>query len=86
MSKKTIYLTPTQVIEKYPELEGFGWSAKEIGMFLKSRLLDGYYNHSLRKSMIEEDSIGKLVDFANDLIETQKVKTVFPIKRESKIN
>ena len=85
MSEK-IYLTPAQVIEKYPELVGFGWSAKEIGMILKSRLLDGYYNHSLRKSMIEEDSIGKLVGFANDLIETQKVKTIFPYKKEIKVN
>jgi len=50
MYKKTVYLTPAQVIEKYPELERtFGCSAKEIGMFLKNRLLHGHYNHALRK-------------------------------------
>jgi len=87
MYNKGVYLTPAQVIEKYPELEKmFGWSAKEIGMFLKSRLLQGYHNHSLKKSMIEEDSIGNLVNFANALIEMQKVTTVFPIKKEIKVN
>jgi hypothetical protein len=71
---KLNYLTPAQVIEKYPELEEkFGWSAKEIGLFLKARFLEGFYNHSTRKSMIREDSIFMLVKFANEQIEKQKV-------------
>jgi hypothetical protein len=80
MGKKTVYLTPTQVIEKYPELEiTFGWSAKEIGMFLKSRLLHGYYSSSLRKAMIKEDSLEELVEFANNQAEKMKAKIVFPL-------
>jgi hypothetical protein len=74
MNKKVEYLTPSQVIEKYPELEQkFGWSAKELGVFLKNKLLQGHYNHSSRKSMIKEESLKKLIRFANDQIENQKV-------------
>jgi len=74
MSRKYELLTPTEVIEKYPDLERkFGWSAKDIGLFLKNKLLQGHYNHSLRKSMIKEESVIRLVGFANQQIENQKV-------------
>lgn len=74
MTRKIEYLTPSQVIEKYPELEQkFGWTAKDIGLFLKNKLLQGHYNHSSRKSMIREDSLKKLIRFANEQIENQKV-------------
>lgn len=74
MSKKLEYLTPSQIIEKYPELEQkFGWTAKDMGLFLKNKLLQGHYNHSSRKSMIKEDSIIRLIAFANEQIDKQKV-------------
>ncbi len=72
--KKIEYLTPSQIIDKYPELEQkFGWTAKEMGLFLKNKLLQGHYNHSSRKSMIKEDSIIRLIGFANEQIDKQKV-------------
>ena len=72
--KKNEMLTPSQVIEKYPELEQkFGWTAKDIGLLLKNKLLQGHYNHSLRKSMIKEDSLKNLIQFANKQIENQVV-------------
>ena len=74
MNIKEVYLTPSEVIEKYPELERkFGWSSKELGVFLKNKLLQGYYNHSSRRSMIKEDSLRKLIRFANEQIDNQKV-------------
>jgi hypothetical protein len=74
MAKKIEYLTPSQVIEKYPELEQkFGWTAKDVGLLLKNKLLQGHYNHSLRKSMITEDSLRRLIRFANEQIEKQMV-------------
>ncbi len=74
MKKNVEYLTPSQVIDKYPELEQkFGWSAKDLGVFLKNKLLQGHYNHSVRKSMIVEDSLKKLIRFANEQIDNQKV-------------
>ena len=39
----------------------------------KNKLLQGHYNHSVRKSMIVEDSLKKLIRFANDQIDNQKV-------------
>ncbi len=75
---QTDYLTPSQIIEKYPELTlKFGWTAKDIGVFLKNKLLQGHYNHSSRKSMIKEDSLRKLIRFANEQIESQKVTLSF---------
>ena len=74
MTKKAEYLTPSQVIDKYPELEQkFGWTAKDIGLFLKNKLLQGHFNHSSRKSMIREDSLKKLIQYANSQIENQIV-------------
>lgn len=74
MTKKIEYLTPSQIIEKYPELEQkFGWTAKDVGLLLKNKLLQGHYNHSLRKSMITEDSLRRLIKFANGQIENQLV-------------
>jgi hypothetical protein len=74
--KKTIdFLTPTEVIEKYPELaDKFGWNPKDIGIFFKCRLLLGYFDPSFRKSMIKEESIKRLVHFVNEQLEKQKVK------------
>jgi len=70
-------LTPSQILEKYPELkQKFGWTAKDIGLLLKNKLLQGHYNHSLRKSMITEDSLKSLIRFANRQIENQLVTIV----------
>ena len=67
-------LTPSQILDKYPELKKkFGWTAKDIGLLLKNKLLQGHYNHSLRKSMITEDSLKSLIRFANRQIENQLV-------------
>ena len=75
MGKGSEYLTPSEIAEKYPELEDkIGWGAKELGVFLKANLLEGHYNHSTRKSMIKEESIFRLVRFANEKIENQKVE------------
>lgn len=75
MVKTIEFLTPTEVIEKYPEVaQQFGWTAKDIGSFLKSRLLQGHFSPSLRKSLINEASVKKLIAYANEQIENQKVK------------
>ena len=74
MTPNATYLNPSEVIEKFPELhQKFGWTAKDIGLFLKQKLLQGHYNHTQRKSMIKEDSLKKLIRYANEQIENQKV-------------
>jgi len=70
-----IYLTPADVIEKYPELFfKHNWSPNVIGSLLKSSLLKGYYDRSRRSSMIEETSVLELIEFINQKIESQKIK------------
>ena len=62
-------------MEQHPELHmKFGWTSKHIGVFLKCRLLTGYYNTNLRVSMIELDSLYHLIEFTNKLLDNQKVK------------
>jgi hypothetical protein len=75
MINKSAYLTPSQIIERFPELKDkFGWSAKDIGVFYKSRLLYGYFDPSRRKAMITISSVKKLISYANELLDHQKIK------------
>ena len=69
------YLTPGDIIEKYPELKyKHNWSDNLIGLLLKSNLLKGYYDRTLRASMIEETSVMEIIQFLNNKIEAQKIK------------
>ena len=62
-------------MEQHPNLETkFGWTAKHLGIFLKCKLLTGYYHTYLRVSMIELNSLYKLIEFTNAQLDTQKVK------------
>jgi hypothetical protein len=75
MINKNECLTPSQVIERFPELKDkFGWSAKEIGVFYRSRLLFGYFDSSRKKAMITVSSVKKLITYANELLDYQKIK------------
>ena len=68
------YLSPSELIEKYPEVATkFNWSARELGLFLKCKLLDGYYDRRKRCAMIKENSFLQLVHFVNGLIDSQKI-------------
>ena len=72
--EKLEYLTPAEIIEKFPELEdNFNWDAKSVGLFLRTKLLKGRYNSNERKALIQIDSVVKLVEFTNIQIESQKV-------------
>lgn len=71
---KMIYLSPTQLIEKYPEVASkFNWTPRELGLFLKCKLLDGYYDRRKRSALIKEPSFVQLVRFVNDAIDNQKI-------------
>ena len=73
MARQEGYLTPSEILDKYPDMEEkLGWGKKELGLFLKCNLLEGFYCRSMRRSMIKEESIFKLVTFANAAIENQK--------------
>jgi hypothetical protein len=75
MINKSEHLTPSQVIERFPELrDKFGWSAKEIGVFYKNGLLYGRFDSSRKKAIIAVSSVKKLISYANDLLDHQKIK------------
>ena len=69
------YIMPTELIEKYPEVSSkFNWSIREIGLFLKCKLLDGYYDRRKRTALIKESSFIHLVRFTNQTIDSQKIE------------
>ncbi len=67
-------LSPSEIIEKYPVLETkLNIGASEIGLFLKCKLLSGFYDRTRRVAMIEEQSVIDLVQYINQKIEEQKI-------------
>jgi hypothetical protein len=66
------YLTPTEIFEKYPDLQQkLNWSNSDLGIFMKSKLVVGYYNRNKRVTLIEENSLIRLIKFVNSTIEDQ---------------
>ena len=71
---KSTYLSPSEIIDKYPVLENkLNIGASEIGLFLKCKLLSGFYDRTKRVAMIEEQSVIDLVAYINKKIEEQKI-------------
>lgn len=69
-----IYLTPNEVLEKYPILNlKYNWGTLDLGTMLKCKILDGHYDRSKRVGVIKESSLLKLVEYINDAIEDQKI-------------
>lgn len=69
------YLTPNEILEKYPILNlKYNLGTLDLGTMLKCKILDGYYDRSERVGVIKESSLLKLVKYINDSIEDQKVK------------
>lgn len=71
---KNTYLSPTEIIEKYPVLESkLNIGASEIGLFLKCKLLIGFYDRTKRVALIDEKSVIELVLYINKKIDEQKI-------------
>lgn len=69
------YLTPIEVLEKYPILNlKYNWGTLDLGTMLKCKILDGHYDRSKRVGVIKESSLLRLINYINDSIEEQKVK------------
>ena len=70
-----IYLTPKEVLEKYPVLSlKYNWGTLDLGTMLKCKILDGYYDRKKRVGVIKESSLVKLIEYINNTIEDQKLK------------
>lgn len=67
-------LTPEEILDTYPELQSkLNWRKQDIGIFLRCRLLRGYYDSKKRVSVIDEKSLIELLEFANNNLDKQKV-------------
>lgn len=67
------YLTPQELIEKYPDLRNkLQWSPDFISMFLRCKLVNGYYNRNKRVCFIEEASLIRVIGFINSGFEENK--------------
>jgi hypothetical protein len=65
---KPFILTPTEVLHEYPEAaKKFKWTAKHIGIFLATGLLEGTCNRGKRVSLIESSSVEKLIAYRNSV-------------------
>ena len=71
---KNSYLSPSEIVEKHPSLQNkLNIGASEIGLFLKCKILIGFYDRTKRIAMIEEQSVIDLVNYINNKIEEQKI-------------
>ena len=66
--------TPEEILAKYPELQAkLNWRKQDIGIFLRCKLVRGYYDSKRRVTVIDERSLVELMEFANDNLDKQKV-------------
>jgi hypothetical protein len=71
-----MFLTPMEILEKYPDLRlKFNFTTSDLGVILKCKVVDGYYDRTKRNSMIKESSVMRLIDFLNSSLDSQKIKT-----------
>ena len=68
------YLSPTEVIKKYPELKHkHNWNVSLVSYLLQCNLLKGYYDRAKKTPLVEENSVLQLIGYLNNSIEEQKV-------------
>ena len=66
--------TPDEILAKYPELQSkLNWRKQDIGIYLRSKLVRGYYDSKRRITVIDEKSLIELMEFANGNLDKQKV-------------
>ena len=67
-------LTPTEILQKYPQLEiRWHWKVQDIGVFLRCKLLLGHYDIQRRVAMIDEPSLLELIEYVNHNLDKSKV-------------
>ena len=65
--------TPSELVEKYPQLEQIGFKKNVLGILLSVGLLKGTKNRSLKVSYIDPDSLESLLQYRSTIIDLQKV-------------
>lgn len=67
------YVSTTELLKKYPELTlRFQWTKKNLGFFMRNKILTGYYIRNKRTTMILEGSLLELMEFMKPLPKEEK--------------
>ena len=68
------YLTPEELMHRYPQVELLGWSSSKVGTFYSSGLLLGHRCGKEYKALILEPSFQELMDYANLVNDKRRIK------------
>jgi len=64
------YLTAKEVFKKYPRIEKeLCWGKRDLVHFTKRKILEGRHHRSRQVSVIDENSLLKLLDYVNSFLE-----------------
>ena len=68
------YLTPREVLDKYPQLEEIhGMTEHTIGILLKHHVLWGRYETGKRFCLIKESSVIQFIKYLDNSLEQMKI-------------
>ena len=76
MNLHAYYLTPDELVHKYPQVESLGWNASKIGIFFSAHLLNGNWNRHANKAFINELSLIELMEYTNAVSAKRTFSTV----------
>lgn len=71
------YLTPDELIQKYPQVKDISWTSSKIGVFFSAGLLLGKICKKEKKALILESSFIELIEYYNHVV-LKKQLFVFP--------
>lgn len=69
------YLTPEELLNRYPQIKALEWGVVKIGKFYTAGLLQGYRCNKENKSLILESSFINLIQFANNVTKEKELDT-----------
>ena len=74
MGKGGAYLTPQEVLERYPALREFhGMSEQTIAMLMKHHVLWGMYDNGKRLPLIREKSVQHFIKYLNESLDSHRI-------------
>lgn len=68
------FLTPEELMQRYPQVITLGWCSSKIGMFYNSGLLIGHRSGRESKALILESSFIELMEYVNQVTEKKHLK------------
>jgi hypothetical protein len=74
MPKGDGYLTPQEVLDRYPALRDFhGMSEQTIALLLRHHILWGMYDNGKRLPLIRENSVRHFIKYLNESLDRHRI-------------